>query len=299
MKLNIIIPFYLGELYYERLIKSLAKAIKKVEAKTILFEVITIIDSVGTDESLIFDFNTNIFINNDNIIHKIIKNEINMGVAASRNLAIANSTGEFLHLIDQDDEVTENFYEQVVSRLEDYTIVLSNGIVHYNDTKFNSHKLYYFMPQFTVKGILKDDYIRSPGQVVFSRLLLGNELFPEGKKYKGTDDRYFWIKLFLSNVNIKPYYNPNPNYIAHIHGQNFSDDLINMKKSELENWLSFNVSSVPLDLRKLIRNDILRIRFSLNEKLSKVEKITALKTYFSYFFKFNKIVRFIIKRTKW
>ncbi|RLJ73897.1 glycosyltransferase family 2 protein [Pedobacter alluvionis] len=299
MKISIIIPYFRGEILFERLLLSIVKAITKLDKVSDNFEVITIIDSVETPRAEIEEIKHTCFASLKNTNYKIIKNESNLGVAASRNAALKIAKGEFIHLIDQDDEVHENFYSNVQPVWSKFNFILNNGVVFYENKKFNSHKLYYVKPELTLKGFLKDDFIRSPGQVLFKKDLLKGFLFPEPKRFKGTDDRFFWIKMFTVNKNIKPYYLAYPGYIAYIHEHNYSADLQNMKMSELENWLSFPVNEIPKEFNNLVKNDILRIRLTLGEKLIVSEKITAIYTKLLYFCRLNKIIRFINKRKKW
>lgn len=299
--LTIIIPYYNGEKFYAKLLKSIKEAILKLDNNNELTcEVITIIDSINTPLNEIKEVNNFIFHEVDNIDIIVHKNDQNIGVAASRNIALDLSAGEYIHIIDQDDEVDSYFYLDAFKLLINSDFVLTNGFVMYDGTRYKSHKLYYFLPNLSTRGILQDDFIRSPGQVVFSKSLLNGIRFPETKNYKGTDDRFFWIKIFIDNRNIiRPTYVAQPNYLAHIHNNNFSNDLINMKKSELENWELFNLDTIPLDFRRIVNDDILRIKLTLGENMGFIDKLRAVKCKISYFLKPNKLLRFILKRSKW
>lgn len=299
--LTIIIPYYNGEKFYAKLLKSIKVAILKLDNNNELTcEIITIIDSINTPLNEIKEVNNSIFREVDNIDILIHKNDQNIGVAASRNIALDLSAGEYIHIIDQDDEVDSSFYLDAFKLLINSDFVLTNGFVMYDGGRYKSHKLYYFSPNLSTQGILEDDFIRSPGQVVFSKSILNDIRFPEAKNYKGTDDRFFWIKIFVDNMNIiRPTYVAQPNYIAHIHNSNYSSDLINMKKSELENWELFNLDTIPLDFRRIVNDDILRIKLTLGENMALIDKFRAVKCKISYFLKPNKLLRFIIKKSKW
>jgi len=298
--LTIIIPYYNGEKFYAKLLKSIKTAILKLNNKNELkFEIITIIDSINTPLNEIREINNFIFREVDNIDILIHKNDQNIGVAASRNIALDLSTGEYIHIIDQDDEVDSSFYLDAFKLLINSDFVLTNGFIIYDGGKYRSHKLYYFSPKLSTQGILEDDFIRSPGQVVFSKSLLNGIRFPETKNYKGTDDRFFWIKIFVDNMSIiRPSYVAQPNYVAHIHNSNYSNDLINMKKSELENWELFNLDTIPLGFRRIVNDDILRIKLTLGENMTLIDKLRAIRCKINYFLKPNKLLRFILKRSK-
>jgi glycosyltransferase involved in cell wall biosynthesis len=297
--ISIIIPFYKGEVFYPILIQSIKKAITLFNSNIIQFEIITVIDSV---ESQIEDVESILksLKNIQNVKIIIENNNQNIGVAASRNVAISIATGDYLHIIDQDDEINEFFYTDVYQHLHDYSLVLVNGIVHYSDKKYNSHKLYYLTPNLSILGLLKGDFIRSPGQVIFSRKLLGDKLFPEPKRYKGADDRFFWIRLFIENEKIiQPQYINNTNYIAHIHNNNYSADASNLKRSALENWGIIRSEMNLEEYNRVIARDILRIKWGLKERLSWHEQLIGTWNTFIYFIEPNKLIRFVAKRKKW
>jgi glycosyltransferase involved in cell wall biosynthesis len=294
---SVIIPFYKGEVFYPSLIVSVRQAMLKCDFKAVSFEIISVIDSMDTEHDVINKITLECFIGMSNVKVVTIKNNENIGVAGSRNKAISISTGNYLHIIDQDDSVLEVFYQEITPLLTDYNFVLSNGLVHYTNKNYNSHKLYYINPRLSTVGLLKNDFVRSPGQVVFLKELLKNKFFPEPKNYKGADDRFFWLRIFMENENnIKPIYITNSNYIANIHDDNYSGDTINLKKSTLENWSIFKNGVDTLKFGKLIDNDILRIRFALNENMSFLDNFKGRWLNMVYFLELNKILRFIKKR---
>jgi hypothetical protein len=294
---SVIIPFYKGEGFYPSLILSIRKAILKCDFKTVSFEIITIIDSMDTEHDVINKITLECFNGLNNVKVVTIKNDKNIGVAGSRNKAISISTGNYFHIIDQDDRILETFYQEIIPLLSDYNFVLSNGLVYYTNKKYNSHKLYYLNPRLSIIGLIKNDFIRSPGQVVFLKGLSKNKFFPEPKRYKGADDKFFWISLFIANDSvIKPIYLSNTNYIANIHDDNYSGDKINLKKSTIENWNIFKSEVDTSNYKKLIDNDILRVRFALNENMSFFNNLKGMWLNMVYFLELNKILRFIKKR---
>lgn len=298
--ISVIVPFYKGEIFYPSLLNSIKNAVVNCGVNTINFELITIIDSIDSDYDIVNNMVLNCFLGLENVSMITIKNEKNIGVAGSRNKAISISKGDYLHIIDQDDSIAETFYNESIKLLENHNFILNNGKVYYEDVKYNTHKLYYFTPKLTITSLLKNDFIRSPGQVIFLKKLLKDKFFPEPISYKGADDRFFWLRMFLENKNvIKPYYLKNVNYIANIHSDNFSGDRINMKKSILENWSILRKEIDISGSEKLINNDILRVRYALGEELSFDQKIFGAWYNAVYFLEFNKILRFIIKRKLW
>jgi hypothetical protein len=209
------------------------------------------------------------------------------------------ATGNYFHMIDQDDEVDELFYKSIIPLTKDYNFVLINGLVHYKNGGYNSHLLYYIPPKLNIKHFLTNEFIRSPGQVVFSKNIVNNTLFPEPSKYKGTDDRFFWIRLFLYNKQIKTYYLREPLYIANIHNENYSADSLNLRKSSLENWKILKAETDLSSYKRMIKRDILSLEFAANKKMPLIDKINGLLLRAGNFLEPNKMIRFFFKRVKW
>ena len=225
-------------------------------------------------------------------------NKENIGVAASRNVAISLAKGDYLHIIDQDDLVDEQFYMEVINLLDRYNFILINGIATYNSKKYNSHKLQYFKPDLSIKGLIKDDFIRSPGQVVFSKKLIEDLMFPEPKKFKGADDRFFWMRIFLKNeMEIRAFYLKTPLYVARIHENNFSADTLNLRRSGLENYSIMQSELDTSKYKNLIDADIKSLKYSAGEHMDFLSTVLGAYSRFRYFFKLNKLVRFYYKRT--
>jgi hypothetical protein len=297
IKISIIIPYYKGESYYHLLLSSINKSLTACSQFNFNYELITIIDSIETLQESVMQIANSAFHDMTNVNIVIKKNTQNIGVAGSRNFAISIANGHFLHIIDQDDLVSIPFYSKIISLLDSYNFILVNGEIRYTNKKFNTHKLYYLKPKINIIGIIKDDYIRSPGQIVFSKNLCKELTFPEPKVFKGADDRFFWIGLFLNNKNfVKPFYVANPYYIANIHNKNYSADAENLRRSALENWKIIQSNLNLSDYNKLVNYDILRIKFLLNDPLTYLNKLKGSYLSLKYFIKPNKILRFLFKR---
>lgn len=295
---SVIIPFYRGQIFYSDLIISLKKSILYCDFQEVFFEIITIIDSMDTDYDVINDKTLECFSGLNNVKVVIQKNSENIGVAKSRNYGLSIATGNLIHLIDQDDTITPCFYSSIFTKSEFYNFFLVNGNVHYRDNKYNTHKLYYLKQKLSINNLVGNDFIRSPGQVVFSKELISGIKFPEPSTYKGADDRFFWLKIFFIHHNsIKPIYLNEVLYNAYIHDENYSSDQINLRKSALENWDIFLKENKPnKKLLKSINNNILSLKFSANIKQSRINNLVGSFYRVIYFLDANKVVRFIFKR---
>ena len=121
MKISVIVPCYNAEQYIPHCLVALSNQTFRD------FEVICINDS-STDgtERVIQEFATE-----SSIPIKCITNEVNLGPAMSRNIAIENSHGEYICFCDSDDWYDDDFLNRMVSEAE------SND----SDIVFCGHKL--------------------------------------------------------------------------------------------------------------------------------------------------------------
>lgn len=296
-RISIIIPYYNGENYFRELIISIFNSIVLVDVR-FSFQLIVIIDSIETDFEFVNSILTNYFADLSNVDIEIVKNKTNLGVAKSRNIGLSISNGDLIHLIDQDDKIDPFFYTLILEYSNKYNFILVNGQVHYEKSKFKSHKLYYLIQKLSLENLVSNDFIRSPGQVVFSKDLILKIKFPEPVNFKGADDRFFWFKIFFLNKSLlKPFYIKRVLYHALIHSTNFSSDKLNLRKSALENWDIFLSENEPDEiLLKLINNDILSLRFSANIKQKVSDQFIGLIYRGLYFLDLNRIIRFIFKQ---
>lgn len=295
MTISIIIPYYNGENFIDKLLQSIKESICGVP-DSYYFEIIIVIDSIATDFNTLHVLANSYFFDLINVTTNVIKNEANIGVAASRNAAIKIAKGDFLHIIDQDDEIDFNFYDTAISFSKAFNFILFNGIVNYNNT-YNSHLWFYIPPSLSLKALLTNDYIRSPGQVFFEKKLIENIHFPEKTLNKGTDDRFFWLNIFLKKANIlRPYYCKKPYYIANIHNLNFSSNKTEMLKSSVENCELICKQNPSLTKNFRFYCHIQSQKFVASMPLSLLNTILAIFTRVVYFLEPNKIVRYVYKR---
>lgn len=295
MLISIIIPYYQGDKFIKTLLNSLNKAINTIHFD-IDFEIILTIDSMETNRDEIEQLVLGYFADFNNVIVRVLKNKENIGVAATRNRAIEISSGDYLHIIDQDDEIHHNFYITAINNVKTHNFILFNGIVNYANF-YKPHLWFYLSPKLTLKKLLTNDFIRSPGQVFLAKNLSNNVFFPENTKNKGTDDRFFWLNIFIDKASIlKPFYCKKPYYIAHIHNNNFSANKSEMAKSSLENCellLKKNPSLKKsfrfychMQSQKLLNHSSLLWQHALIGGVTRI----------LYFLDLNKLIRFLYKR---
>ncbi|MDR1697397.1 MAG: glycosyltransferase [Erysipelotrichaceae bacterium] len=126
--LSIIVPCYNAEKTLPHLLNSLLNRLPpEVE---ILF-----IDDLSSDNSL----NIIRSYQETNSQIKLIPNDKKRYAAGARNLGIEIATGKYLHFIDADDYVANNYYELVIPELRhDYSVILFNIVRISKTIKYHS-----------------------------------------------------------------------------------------------------------------------------------------------------------------
>lgn len=205
-KISIIVPVFNVERYIAECLTSLIKqTFKDIE--------IVIVDDGSTDNSyrIIEDY-----AHDDNRI-KVIRNQINKGVSASRNIGLKEASSNYIMFCDPDDYYHEDMckimYLAIISNVDvdlavcDTNIIYDGGIFDLEEEK--NYKLSY-----TGKHIVNDKVIDKTNICVWNKIYKKNIIeknnicFPENLLY---EDNYFFIAyaLFCKNfyyVNQKLYF---------------------------------------------------------------------------------------------
>lgn len=288
MTLSIIIPFYKHTHYLIRLLNNIYN-FETIKKDVINFEIIIVIDSIENElNALKHSINQSIGSEVLNNIH-FIKNSTNLGVAESRNIGMKAAKGNWLHLVDQDDEFNLDFYGLIKANEQNNTdFILVNGLFKYEPQNY-SHKIYYIKPTINLKNFITDDFIRSPGQVLFKKSILNGVFFRTAKCHRGCDDRFFWIELFNNN-KINTFYSNTCYYIAHIHANNFSLDSMQLYQCSLELWEQIE-NSIKANYQKYI----IANKACLNYITKSDKSIYNLYCYLVYKYKPYRLIRFLFK----
>lgn len=290
MDLSIIIPFYKRLPDVFRLVKSIYNSLESVEYK-MQVELLVIIDSPeNTLEELENVLLMELPSLRERLGLKIIHNGQNLGVAKTRNKGLALAKGTYIHIIDQDDEVHPDFYKRVWEALKKADWVLVNGLFCFDEAN-KQQKIYYLKPRLNLKNFVLDDFLRSPGQVVFANKLQVGKAFISVENSAGADDRFFWIQQFALNPSIKASYIHKPLYIAHIHACNFSADSNQLYQCCLSIWEKWDFKETPISER-WVKENMLALRYILEKETS----ILSFFAYISYKYRINRILRFVIKK---
>ncbi len=195
MYLTIAIAIYNGEKYIDRCLMSIKKALENCN-KNFELEILAINDGSKDNSLEILNKYSNQFKN------FVIINKENGGISSVRNCAIQNAKGQFLWIIDVDDEVTYNSLNDIKDNLLsdinmfDYIQIMNDSVIK------NNYNLDYGLFSIMSKKELIT-FSGSTWKFIFSAKLLRNSniQFLKNLIY---EDLNFTAKLFLfaQNINI-------------------------------------------------------------------------------------------------
>lgn len=225
-KISVVIAFYKGNRYMERLFASFEKAIYSLQAK-IDFEIILVNDSPEIEIKLPENISIRCI--------KIINNEKNVGIQSTRVNGIKQATGDWILILDQDDELVANGFEKQLKLTSGSDVVVGNGLYQYGDEKRLIYKNKRVMDYLIQKEHFLEirNLIPSPGECLIRKSCFPQEWMDFPLKHNGADDWLLWILLFQKGCKFVC-----NEEIVYIHndtgGQNLSQDLNKMHTSAIE-----------------------------------------------------------------
>ena len=192
MILSIIVPLYIGVKYVDRIINMCVKACN-VAGITNNAEIIFINDY--PDEI--------VKIPCSNMKVSVIENGHNMGIHRSRLIGLDCASGEYIHFLDQDDIIYEDFYKSLLQNICNKDVIVSNGIIELSKENENTKTIYQSkfhmsMVKNCLPYVLFDNRILSPGQCILKRNSIPDLWCKETLSKNGADDFFLWI-LMLYN----------------------------------------------------------------------------------------------------
>ena len=267
---SIVIPIYKIELennfdYFIQLINSISRNCINVNIKKKLNEIVIVNDQV---EKELKDIIENIF-EKENLLKKLkyIQNAQNYGQAKSRNIGFLHTTGEYIHFIDQDDFIDENFYTNLIDQSEAILVGSPHLFLNSKQLEINYINNRYIRKLSNTKKIsdlwllLISNFAVSPGQYLISRKeFLRISGFPVLTN-KGSDDYCLLFKLASIEASIK--YCDKAVFFYRLHEmQNRNSS--NLKKSVIEFFKQPNAIRLTRKLLfvKFIRKNIVLWRIT-------------------------------------
>ncbi len=186
--LSIVIPAYNAEYYIKDCINSI------LTNEKINYEIIIVNDCSSDSTSKIV---TDIKHYDKRI--KLINNNYNLGVSASRNIGIQNSTGKFITFVDADDFLLDGIYDKLCFNMSD-----KNDIIVFNYCERKEGKIYnskYHMKSGVIdsdsgiKLALKDKLPLSSWVYIINRDLIQKKQLYFNPEIKIAEDSLFILEL--------------------------------------------------------------------------------------------------------
>ena len=226
--ISIVIPFYNGNKHLNNLKKIINYNYLALKDEADL-EVILINDSPW------IDIDINRFRGSEYSV-RTYSHIKNMGIHQARVTGIEHADGNFIFMLDQDDDITSDCIISLYNYFDNATdIVFGNGVFESKDglklilnnycraLAAKNKKYYYFL----------GNLLSSPGQCLIRKTAFPSFWLENIVKSNCADDLFLWCMLMNKN-NVKYC-----NKIVYIHkhtGENFSLDLENGYKSDREIW---------------------------------------------------------------
>ena len=158
--ISTIIPIYHGQQYIEKQLKQLENAacqLKKLSGRydtalEVLFVNDAPDDPIGEE------------LHSDVLRVRVFNTDTNRGIHGARVWGLSKASGEFVHFLDQDDEISPDFYMSQLDAIGDADVVYCRG---YNGRQeiYNTSRV--FEKSFDRDEILKCPPMISVGQALF------------------------------------------------------------------------------------------------------------------------------------
>ena len=209
--ISVIVPIYNGRKYIPNLIRMIERNAENICCAV---ELILVNDSpqINIDDLV-----------NSSVIKIIsISNKKNMGIHYSRVHGISHSHGEFILMLDQDDEINDNFLISQLSKIGKADMIISNGYIESDSEKLILYR--FRIVQWTAKHLLFHiifgNRITSPGQCLIKKKCIPEIWFKRIVKNNGADDYLLWMLVLYNGAKIK--INPETIYTHCFVGSNAS-----------------------------------------------------------------------------
>ncbi len=249
IRITTIIPIYKGNQYIEQQIHQIEAAARKLDGN---LELIFVNDdpSEPLGDTL----------RSDVIDIVVLQTDRNRGIQGARVYGLSEARGEYIHFLDQDDEISEDFYSSQLDGIGDCDLIYCRC---YNGNRESYTWNQVFETVMDREKILEVCPLRSPGQALIRKVSI-----PQVWKDKiispiGSDDYMLYLSMYAEGR--KFVCNQRLLFRHVINGNNYSSDVLNAYASDqrmIELLLENNVfSREDIELAKEIPQKNLRRRY--------------------------------------
>lgn len=225
LMISVIIPIYHGKKYIEEQIAQIEKAASYFSAHSQKSkkEIELLFINDAPDDPIEKEYSSEL------IDIKVVNSEVNRGIHGARVYGISLAKGEYIHFLDQDDEISPRFYSSQLETIGDADLVYCRG--------YNGRQEIYNEDRCFEKSSYRDEILKRPPMISVGQALLRKNSIPSIwlssiLQNNGSDDYYLW----LSYVSEKETFAQNQNLLfRHTRvGGNFSSDIVRARKSDEE-----------------------------------------------------------------
>lgn len=225
-KISVITTLYNGNGYLPRLIGMFRQNVSRL-GETADVEYLLVNDSPWTPVDLHDIDCTGLQI-------RVLENPENYGIHRSRAEAVQASVGEFILILDQDDEISENYLLSQLRAMGDSPAVVCNGI---KEMDVGSKKIYRDKCKMSLINrkwpyLLAANQIVSPGQCLLRKSAIPVAWLENPQKVNGSDDLFLWLLMLSGGARFAK--NPAVLYTHKQVGDNPSNSLEKMCLSDAE-----------------------------------------------------------------
>lgn len=248
MKISVIVPFYNGNKYLNNLVRSIERVAINSSGS---FEIIIVNDSPWIDVEL----------PDTQIETRVLINEENIGIQGTRINGIRNATGEWILMLDQDDELVAEGFKKQIELTKHADVVVGNGkylLGNVNKKIYDNFKCMCYLIQ-RERFIKIRNLIPSPGECLIRKEILPQVWMNNRLIKNGSDDWMLWLLLFSCNARFAC-----NDLLVYIHndagGTNLSANLDKMRESSLE------MVEILRENNVLEENELSRLEHSIHFK---------------------------------
>ena len=216
--ISVIIPFFNGTRYIKRIIDSLNVNTKNLSG----FKLELLIVNDNPDE-IVDSLNTKYYVT------KVFNTGINRGIQGARIFGLEQSTGKYVHFLDQDDNINPSFYSDMISRIGDDDVVFCRCMdgdrpTYTYDRVFESAS--------EPSNILNRPPMISPGQAIIKKSSIPVFWKTHILKNIGSDDYMLWLCMMAKGCTFATC---NKILFHHVRtGGNYSSDILKANISDRE-----------------------------------------------------------------
>ena len=167
-------------------------------------------------------------------IFKASANPENYGIHKSRARGICEASGELITMLDQDDEIADNFLLSQYEALGQDQAIVCNGFKEF-DTELKPiyrDRLKMSLVNCKTFYLKAANQIVSPGQCLLRKSMIPQVWLDNPQAVNGSDDLFLWLLMLNQGIKFKK--NPQMLYTHKQVGDNLSNSLEKMCSSDLE-----------------------------------------------------------------